>query len=63
MLQLTALVVAAVGHACESDVIRPGDSLEVTCRHYRYDRPDVWFLEVHITREASFAERALLISA
>lgn len=63
MLELTSLVVSAVSHACESGVISSGDSLDVTCRHYRYDPPKLWFLEVLIDREASFAERAILISA
>jgi hypothetical protein len=63
MLELTSLVVSAVAQACESGVIALGDTLEVTYRHYRYDPPEMWFLEVHIAREASWAERALLISA
>ena len=63
MFELTSLVVTAVAQACESGVLASGDTVEVTCRHDRYDPPDLWFLEVAISREASWWERAQLISA
>lgn len=63
MFELTSLVVAAVAQACESAVLAPGDVVEVTYRRYRYDPPSLWFLEIAIAREASWQERALLMSA
>ena len=48
MLELTALAVTAVARACERGALRPGDAVELTWRHYRYDPPDVWFLELHV---------------
>jgi hypothetical protein len=63
MLQLTALAVSAVAQACERGVLAPGDVLDITYRRYRYDPPDVWFLEVDIAKGRSWAERTSLISA